>query len=94
MFAAIVIGLVVGVASFAPLIFGMNKARMASPTSNLGHAGSLLLGVLLSFIVLGGAMVICALWFRDVAIPFVLAEAGGIVIAAVAFGISKNVRRK
>ena len=47
MFVAIVIGLAVGVAAFAPLIFGMNKARMASPTSNLGHAGSLLLGVLL-----------------------------------------------
>ena len=93
MFVAIVIGLVVGVASFGPLIFGMNKARMASPTSNLGHAGSLLLGVLLSFIVLGVAMAVCALWFRDVAIPFVLAEACGLVISAVVFGISKNLRR-
>ena len=93
MFGAIVIGLAVGVAAFAPLIFGMNKARMASPTSNLGHAGSLLLGVLLSFIVLGVAMAVCALCFRDVAIPFVLAEACGLVVSAVAFGITKNLRR-
>ena len=93
MFVAIVIGLAVGVAAFAPLIFGMNKARMASPTSNLGHAGSLLLGVLLSFIVLGAAMIICALQFRDVAVPFVLAEACGLAVSAVAFGISKNLRR-
>ena len=93
MFVAIVIGLVVGVASFGPLIFGMNKARMASPTSNLGHAGSLLLGVLLSCIMLGAAMIICALCFRDVAIPFVLAEAFGLAASAIAFGISKNLRR-
>jgi hypothetical protein len=53
----------------------------------------LLLGVLLSFIVLGVAMAVCALWFRDVAIPFVLAEACGLVISAVVFGISKNLRR-
>ena len=87
------VGLVVGVGSFAPLVFGMNKARNATATSNLGHAGSLLLGVLLSFIVLGGAMALCAVFFRSVAIPFVLAEAAGLVAAAVAFGISKNLRK-
>ena len=90
---AIVVGLAVGLVSFAPLIFGMNKARMATSTSNFGHAGSLLLGVLLSFVILGGAMVVCALFFRDVAIPFVLAEAAGIVAAAVVFGITKNLRK-
>ena len=93
MFVAILVGLVVGVGIFMPLIFGMNKARVATPTSNLGHAGSLLLGVLLSFVILGGAMAICAFFFRDVAIPFVLSEAAGLVAAAVAFGISKNVRK-
>ena len=52
-----------------------------------------LLGVLLSFIMLGAAMIICALCFRDVAIPFVLAEAAGLAATAVAFGISKNLRK-
>ena len=93
MFVAVLIGIVVGVAGFYPLVFGMNKARMATPTSRLGHAGSLLLGVLISFVFLGVAMVVCALFFRDVAVPFVLAEAAGIAVAAVAFGISKNLRR-
>ncbi len=93
MFVAILVGLVVGVGSFLPLIFGMNKARMVTPTSNLGHAGSLLLGVLLSFIVLGASMVICVLCFRDVAIPFVLAEAAGLVATAIAFGISRHFRK-
>lgn len=90
---AVLAGLIVGVVGFAPLIFGMNKARNATATSNLGHAGSLLLGVLLSFVVLGAAMIICALCFREVAIPFVLAEAAGLAATAVAFGISKNLRK-
>lgn len=93
MFVAVLLGVVVGVAGFAPLVFGMNKARNATATSNLGHAGSLLLGVLLSFVLIGGAMIVCALFFRDAAIPFVLAEAAGLAATAIAFGISKNLRR-
>ena len=90
---AVVIGGVVGIASFAPLIFGMNKARMATPTSNLGHAGSLLLGVLLSLIILAVAIIVCVKLFRDVAVPFTLGAAGGLIVAAVVFGISKNLRK-
>ena len=93
MIGAIVVGIAVGAACFAPLVFGMNLARKATPTSNFGHAGSLLLGVLVSFVVLGGAMLLCVAFFRDVAISFVLAEAAGLAAAAVAFGISKNVRK-
>lgn len=90
---AVVIGVVVGIASFAPLIFGMNKARMATPTSNLGHAGSLLLGVLLSLVILAVAIIVCVKVFRAVAVPFTLGAAGGLIVAAVAFGISKNLRK-
>lgn len=86
-------GVVVGVAGFAPLIFGMNKARMASPTSNFGHAASLLLGVLLSFIVLAVGVVLCVVLARDFVVPFALGAAGGLIVAAVAFGISKNLRK-
>lgn len=90
---AAVIGLVVGVGCFTPLIFGMNLARKATPTSNFGHAGSLLLGVLVSFVLLAVAMVVCVLLFRDAAVPFVVAEAGGLVAAAVVFGVSRNLCR-
>ena len=93
MFVAIIVGIIVGVACFAPLVYGMNKARMATPTSNLGHAGSLLLGVLLSFVVLAVATVICVKFFRDLAVPFVLSEAGGLVAAAMVFGVNKQLRR-
>lgn len=89
---AVLVGIVVGVASFAPLIFGMNKARNASPTSNLGHAGSLLLGVLLSLVILAVCVIACVMLARDYAVPFVLGAAGGLVIAAIVFGIRKNKR--
>lgn len=90
---AVVAGIIVGVAGFAPLIFGMNKARMASPTSNFGHAASLLLGVLLSFIVLAVGVVLCVVLARDSVVPFALGAAGGLIVAAGAFGISKNLRK-
>jgi len=89
---AVVVGLIVGIASFAPLVFGMNKARMATPTSNFGHAGSLLLGVLISLVVLAVAIIVCVKLFRDVAVPFALGAAGGLIVAAVVFGITKNKR--
>ena len=83
----------VGVGCFAPLVFGMNLARKASPTSNLGHAGSLLLGVLLSLVVLAVATIACVMLARDVAVPFVLGEAVGLIAAAVAFGVTKQLRK-
>ena len=93
MLLAIVVGFVIGVGCFAPLVFGMNKARMATPTSNLGHAGALLLGVLLSFVVLAVAMVVCVKFFRDLVVPFAFAEASGLIVAAVAFGVKKQLMK-
>ena len=93
MFLAVLMGAIVGVAGFAPLVFGMNKARNATPTSNLGHAGALLLGVLLSTIVLAGSVIVCVAMFRDMAAPFAAGAAGGLIVAATAFGISKNLRK-
>ena len=87
---AVAVGLVIGVGCFSPLVFGMNLARKATPTSNFGHAGSLLLGVLLSLVILGVATVVCILLARDLAVPFVVAEAAGLIAAAVAFGVTKQ----
>jgi len=56
---------------------------MADPTSNFGHAASLLLGVLLSFVLLAVGVVLCVLLARDVVVPFTVGAAGGLVIAAV-----------
>lgn len=90
---AIVVGLAVGVGSFTPLMFGMNLARKATPTSNFGHAGSLLLGVLLSTVILAVATVVCVMFARDMAVAFVLAEAVGLIGSTVAYGVTKQLKK-
>ena len=93
MIAAIVLGAVSGILGFLPLYMGLRLARKATPTSNLGHAGALLLGVLLSFLILVAAFIGCIFVARDLVLPFVLAEVGGLVVSAVAFGFSTLARK-
>ena len=62
MVVAIVAGLCVGVLSFMPLVFGLRMARNASPTSNLGHAGALLLGERMS----GRELLGCVIMFAAI----------------------------
>ena len=93
MIAAIVLGAVSGILGFLPLYMGLRLARKATPTSNLGHAGALLLGVLLSFLILVAAFIVCLFVARDLVLPFVLAEVGGLVVSAVAFGFSTLARK-
>ena len=82
-----------GILGFLPLYMGLRLARKATPTSNLGHAGALLLGVLLSFLILVAAFIVCIFVARDLVLPFVLAEVGGLVVSAVAFGFSTLARK-
>lgn len=93
MLVAILVGVIVGALSFVPLMKGMDLARKATPTSNFGHAGALLLGVLISFVILAVAVVLCIVFFRDLVLPFALAEVGALIVAAVAFGISRMIYR-
>ena len=93
MIAAIVLGAVSGILGFLPLYMGLRLARKATPTSNLGHAGALLLGVLLSCLILVAAFIVCIFVARDLVLPFVLAEVGGLVVSAVAFGFSTLARK-
>lgn len=92
MVVAIILGAVIGVVSFLPLTWGMNLARKATPTSNIGHAGGLLLGVLGSFAILAVSLVGCLVAFRDLTLPFVIAMACGLVVSAVVFGVKKQLR--
>ncbi len=88
MIAAIVLGVVCGILGFLPLYMGLRLARKATPTSNLGHAGALLLGLLFSFLILAVAAIVCIVAVRDLVLPFVFAEVGGLVVSAVVFGFS------
>lgn len=90
---AIVVGALAGIAGFAPLFAGLRMTRRVTDTSNLGHAGALLLGVLISVAVLFVSAIACALLARDMVLPFVLAEVVTLSVAAIGFGVSTLVRK-
>ena len=69
MAVAIVLGALAGAAGFAPLFAGLRMTRRVTDTSNLGHAGALLLGVLLSVAVLFVTAIACALLAREFVLP-------------------------
>ena len=94
MAVAVVLGALAGAAGFAPLVRSIDLARNATPTSNLGHAGALLLGVLASFTILAVAVVVCIVVARDRTVAFALAEALALIVCAVVFGVHKLVRSK
>lgn len=94
MAVAIVLGALAGAAGFLPLLRSIDLAKNATPTSNLGHAGALLLGVLVSFVILAVAAVACIVLARDLTVPFALAEAAALCLCAISFGASKLLGKK
>ncbi len=94
MVVAIVLGALAGVVGFLPLVRSIDLAKNATPTSNLGHAGALLLGVLVSFVILAVAVVVCIVVARDLTVAFALAEAGALIVSAIVFGASRLVGKK
>lgn len=93
MVGAIVLGALAGIAGFLPLIAALRMTRRVTDTSNLGHAGALLLGVLLSFIVIFVSAILCIVLVRDLVLPFVLAEVAALAVTAIGFGVVKLVRK-
>ena len=90
---AIIIGAAVGVAGFLPLYGGLRLARRATQSSNLGQLGACLLGLLVSFVLLACASIICIVVARPLTLPFVLSEAIALSVSAICFGIAKMLRR-
>lgn len=89
----IVLGAVCGVLGFLPLMVGLKLARKATPTSNLGHAGALLLGVFGSFLLLIVPLIVCIVVARDVVLPFTIAEVLALTVSAIGYGAYKLVRK-
>ena len=94
MVVAAIVGLLAGAVSFMPLLLGQKIVRTAHPQGSFGQAGALLLGVLASILVLAACTVICVVAARDVAVAFAFGEVIGLIVAAVAYGISVMAKRK
>lgn len=91
---ALGIGISMGALSFFLLYVGLCLAKRATAYSNLGHAGSLMLGVLGSFLVLGIGLVLCAVLARDMLVYAGMSAALSLVTAALLFGLRKLFVRK
>ena len=85
-------GVVRGARRFAA-VSRLRMTRRVTDTSNLGHAGALMLGVLLSFVILFLGAIACVVLARDLAVPFVLAEAAVLVACAIGYGVYTFVRK-
>lgn len=93
MVLAIVLGALSGALGVLPLFLGLRMTRRVTDTSNLGRAGALMLGVLLSFVILFLGAIACVVLARDIAVPFVLAEAAVLVACAIGYGVYTFVRK-
>ncbi|MCL2889257.1 MAG: hypothetical protein FWE65_02405 [Eggerthellaceae bacterium] len=77
-----------------PLFLGFQLTRRVTKTSSLGYAGSLMLGVLVSFVILAAALVCCVLFAREQALPFTFGVAGALIVSAIVFGFVKTFGNK
>lgn len=90
MIAAIIGGALAGFVGFSPLLVGLRMTRKVTRTSNFGHMSILLLALIASFILLALFAFLCIFIAREVALPFVLAEALALSVAAIVFGVRKT----
>ncbi len=93
MVLAIALGLVAGVAGFAPLVFGLHRVKHMTDSGNLGHMGVLMICLLISFVLMFAFAILCISINRDVALPFVLSEAAALSVTAIVFGVMRTTRK-
>ncbi|MEC4273244.1 hypothetical protein VJ923_08755 [Adlercreutzia sp. R25] len=90
---AIALGVLAGIAGFAPLVFGLHRVKHMTDSGNLGHMGVLMLCLIVSFVLMFAFAIICINVNRDAALPFVLSEAGALSVTAIIFGVSRLARK-
>ncbi len=89
---AIILGLLSGVVGFAPLFVGLRLTKKVTATSNFGYMSILLLSLVISFVLMFAFAIICVNVAREVALPFVLAEAFALSVMAIVFGVMRTRR--
>lgn len=91
---AIIVGVFAGALSLIPMYAGLHSTRhMDAQKSAAGYLTPMLLAVGGSFVILALATVLCVVVARPQVVPFGLAEACTLVVAALGYGISKAMRK-
>lgn len=94
MVLAVIAGIVAGALSLVPMYAGLHSTkRMDAQKSAAGYLTPVLLAVGGSFVILALATVLCVVAARPYVVPFGLAEACTLVVAALGFGIVKALRK-
>ncbi len=93
MAAAIALGLLSGALGFVPLLVGLRMTKKVTETSNFGHMAILMLALVISFVILFAAAIICINVARDMALYFALSEAIGLCVVTIGFGVARAVRK-
>lgn len=88
-FWAVVLGVVAGVVGFLPMFAGLRLSRRVGSSSVMSQFTPCLVGVVVSFLVLGGAAAVCVSVARPVSLPFVFAEAVTLCVVAIFYGVKK-----
>ncbi len=91
---AIACGALSGFIGFLPLVVGLRMTRKFVASGNFGQMGMLLLCLVISFILMFVFAILCIVINRDLALPFVLAEAVALCVTAIGFGIKKHLENK
>ncbi len=93
MAVAIVLGVLAGAVGFMPLAFGLRMTKRTNEASNFGPMAILMLCLLVSFVILFAAAILCVTLARDFALPFALAEAVSLCVVTIGFGVSRIIRK-
>ena len=90
---AICLGVLAGVLGFLPLYGATVAVKHVTSTSNFSHVTVLVLALVGSFVILAGSVIACAMLNRQDILAFVGAEAAGLVVSAIVFGVHKTLRK-
>jgi hypothetical protein len=90
---AILAGVAVGLIGFIPYAVAGDRLRKNPASATAVQAVTLIAGFVASFAILAVGAVLCIAFFRDLALPFAIAEVAALLVAAAAFGAKKLVRK-
>lgn len=94
MIAAVVLGIVAGIAGFIPLFVALRLSRRSTSTSPLNAGLFGLGGFFVSLVVVAIALIVCAVVSRESVIPFAVAEIVTLIAATSIYVVYKNVLQK
>ncbi len=94
MAVAIVLGALSGVIGFLPLYFGLRLTKRTAASGVAGSMTILIIMLIVSFAVLFALAILCVVFYRSLALAFVLAEVIALSVVAIVFGVRSVLTRK